>query len=289
MAQLFIKKGDYQVTPNDILDTLNGGTSSGGNLFVNGFITWKSGLAFSGTLQHNNTANQIYTFPNASGVVALLSNTQIWSGQQLFNTNNLLAVDVTARTNTLQLRNIGLGLGSTIFVKMTLGNDGFGDLLTVGGTQGSNRQLVFQLPDSGSQWVIRDPVGTTYATFSIQNSQFFPIDNTISLGKTGGRWTAVWAVNGTIQTSFSKFKKDIVGLEPSGCLAICKKIDSIFFKWKDDTDDKIHFGINADPLLKELPSAVSGEDGVFDRSLIALVFGAVRDLDARLAKLENNS
>lgn len=41
------------------------------------------------------------------------------------------------------------------------------------------------------------------------------IDNTTSLGQSGNRWTAVWAVNGTIQTSHSSTKTNIVELDPA--------------------------------------------------------------------------
>jgi hypothetical protein len=42
------------------------------------------------------------------------------------------------------------------------------------------------------------------------NGNFFPVtDNIVSLGANGNRWTAVWAANGTIQTSDPRTKSDI--------------------------------------------------------------------------------
>ena len=49
-------------------------------------IVWNSGTAFTGTLDHNNTANRVYTFPDISGTVALatapifLTNVDVYNG-----------------------------------------------------------------------------------------------------------------------------------------------------------------------------------------------------------------
>lgn len=47
---------------------------SGAPTFVNN-IVWSSGVAFTGTLDHANTANRVYTFPDESGTVLLNSST----------------------------------------------------------------------------------------------------------------------------------------------------------------------------------------------------------------------
>jgi hypothetical protein len=54
-------------------------------------------------------------------------------------------------------------------------------------------------------------------------------DNIYQLGASGGRWTAVWAVNGTIQTSDPSLKTNISPL-PSA-LPIIQDIDPVTFKW----------------------------------------------------------
>jgi len=54
-------------------------------------------------------------------------------------------------------------------------------------------------------------------------------DNTLSCGDSGHRWTAVWAANGTIQTSDARLKKDIVD-SPLG-LDFIETLRPVSYKW----------------------------------------------------------
>jgi hypothetical protein len=55
-------------------------------------------------------------------------------------------------------------------------------------------------------------------------------DNAYSLGVSGTRWSAVWAANGTIQTSDEREKKDIVDSDLG--LNLITKLRPVSFKWK---------------------------------------------------------
>jgi hypothetical protein len=55
-------------------------------------------------------------------------------------------------------------------------------------------------------------------------------DNAYSLGVSGTRWSAVWAANGTIQTSDEREKKDI--LDSDLGLDLITKLRPVSFKWK---------------------------------------------------------
>jgi hypothetical protein len=55
-------------------------------------------------------------------------------------------------------------------------------------------------------------------------------DNAYSLGVSGTRWSAVWAANGTIQTSDEREKKDIVDSDLG--LDLITKLRPVSFKWK---------------------------------------------------------
>ena len=106
-------------------------------------------------------------------------------------------------------------------------------------------------------------------------------------------------MNGTIQTSFSKFKKNITPSDCKDCLDICCKIEPIRFQWKkelfvntdkekaDKETNHIHMGINADILREILPEAVAGDDGIYTGALIGILIGAIRNLEERLKMLEN--
>lgn len=295
MAQLFIKKGDYAVTSQDILDTLALLTGSTTDLVIAGNISWKSGTAFLGTLDHANTGDRIYTFPNASGTIAVLSNPQTWSGVQQFNTLTLKAVDIIFTTagpkiiggTTLQMIN-----AAGNFFKVTIGTN---DRIIAG------TNVSINLNNAGELFQILNNNSFERIRYEYDNDDFSPLDNIASLGKTGRRWVDVWAVNGTIQTSFSKFKTNIQAQDCADCMDLCKKLEPITFQWKAESfsemadekvkehQEKVHFGFNADPLITDLPEAVAGEDGVYQSSIIALSIGAIRNLDSRLVKLETNA
>ena len=55
-------------------------------------------------------------------------------------------------------------------------------------------------------------------------------DNAYSLGVSGTRWSAVWAANGTIQTSDEREKKDIIDSDLG--LDFISKLRPVSFKWK---------------------------------------------------------
>ncbi len=74
---------------------------------------------------------------------------------------------------------------------------------------------------------------TTYQIIGSTSGLYPTTDNSISCGKTGNRWTAVWAANGTIQTSDATTKENITAT-PLG-LEFIKKLEPCSFKFKDTT------------------------------------------------------
>lgn len=80
-------------------------------------------------------------------------------------------------------------------------------------------------------------------------------DNALSCGASGQRWTAVWAVNGTIQTS-SRDAKDLYGrVDPAAALAAVERTPLYAYAYKGDDPvlaGRQHVGFvaeEADPLL----------------------------------------
>lgn len=73
-------------------------------------------------------------------------------------------------------------------------------------------------------------LGTSGVTAVAAGQQLIPVtDNALTLGKAGARWSAVWAVNGTIQTSDPRLKTDIADLPAA--LPIVLAIQPRTFKW----------------------------------------------------------
>ena len=101
----------------------------------------------------------------------------------------------------------------------------------VDGTPGSNDmpgRLVFSTTADGAS--------SPTERLRIDNSEIFSFkrfgpwdDNVVSLGRSGGRWTAVWAANGTIQTSDQRDKTDIE--EASLGSDFIKSLRPVSYKW----------------------------------------------------------
>jgi len=120
--------------------------------------------------------------------------------------------------------------------------------------------------------------------------------NTYDVGSSSQRVRTFYAVN-ALDTSFSKFKRDIVKLDDMACMGICSALDTIEFKWNPDVyvsngtpEDEIlanrkYVGYNADALKTMLPNAVQ-DDMMFPQAVIGVLLGAVRHLQERILQLE---
>lgn len=64
-------------------------------------------------------------------------------------------------------------------------------------------------------------------------------DNFTTLGQSGNRWSAVWAVNGTIQTSDKREKDHVDFVNPAQALEFIGRVDPAFFRWKVGSIDRV--------------------------------------------------
>jgi len=69
----------------------------------------------------------------------------------------------------------------------------------------------------------------------------------INLGNSTNRWNAVYAVNGTIQTSDARLKKNIYTLNYG--LESIMKLQPVSFSWKNDPSDTKHLGLIAQDVI----------------------------------------
>ncbi len=82
-------------------------------------------------------------------------------------------------------------------------------------------------------------------------------DNSMSLGANGSRWTAVWAANGTVQTSDERYKTNIQPLSPG--LTEVMSLKPISYAWKNENlrlGTGINYGFSAQELSSTLPDLV---------------------------------
>lgn len=148
---------------------------------------------------------------------------------------------------------------------------------------------------NSSQLLIGDP-GLLY-TFS--GNSILPLtDNIYLLGNSTNRWSSVWAVTGTIQTSDPRLKTSIEALPDA--LPIVAAINPVTFKWRDGGNGKpgarTHWGFLApdlkagfEPTGRDFGGYVLAEDGsehMRPDQLIPVLWKAVQELSAKVAALE---
>jgi hypothetical protein len=105
-----------------------------------------------------------------------------------------------------------------------------------------------------------DRSASAYKPLTIYSGLIRPItDNAYALGSSSYRWTAVYAVNGTIQTSDRRMKENITPL-PEGLKTVLD-LNPVYFTWKDQSDQRKHIGLIAQEVLPLVPEVVdTGND-----------------------------
>jgi hypothetical protein len=109
----------------------------------------------------------------------------------------------------------------------------YGGGATVFGIEADGGVYSFEIPSTGLR--IRKISGSGTKTelwgdFEIVSGDIYPsIDNNKSCGKNGNRWSAVWAANGTIQTSDERSKKNVQDSELG--LNFIKSLRPVSYKW----------------------------------------------------------
>jgi hypothetical protein len=125
-------------------------------------------------------------------------------------------------------------------------------------------------------------------------------DNSLPFGSSTARWTAVWAVNGTIQTSDPAQKTAIQPVPAIGA-TIVKSVGPITFGWAINTDPMFdgtdQWGFDASQVAAAFLSAKAGfggvvkdKDGALHIStlqMLAVLWQHCRELEGRVAELES--
>lgn len=132
---------------------------------------------------------------------------------------------------------------------------------------------------------------------SASDSRFIPEqDNLIQLGDSSNRWTAVYAVNGTIQTSDERDKECIVNT-PLG-LDFVNKLRPVNYKYIDVSLGGTRQGLIAqevEEVLDGQPLSALHYDEKTDRyginyaEFVPSLIKAVQELDAKVKRMEKNA
>ena len=138
-------------------------------------------------------------------------------------------------------------------------------------------------------------------------------DNSHHLGYTSVRWIAVYAVNGTIQTSSREAKTDIVPLDPGAAMAAVRNTEAVTFDYLPPVRDPAQYELPDDPETAEVvlrqrlemapveqairhqagfvaeqadPLFLVGEKDTSPNNSIGVLLAALQNLDTRLSALE---
>jgi len=115
------------------------------------------------------------------------------------------------------------------------------------------------------------------------------VDNSVTCGATGLRWSEVWAANGTIQTSDARFK-DFLDYMPG--IEFIKRLNPMAYTWKksESDDTRIHFGFAAQEVEDVLPDMVYGDEengyALNYSEFIAPMVRAIQDLADEVESLK---
>src|SRR2546423_10786788 len=92
-------------------------------------------------------------------------------------------------------------------------------------------------------------------SFRFNGSNVLPdVDNSLNLGSSTNRWSAVFAVNGTIQTSDVRLKREIANLKYG--LNQVMQLRPVSFQWKEGNAKRTHLGLIAQEVDAVMPEAV---------------------------------
>ena len=125
------------------------------------------------------------------------------------------------------------------------------------------------------------------------NNVYPNADNASYLGLSSRRWKAVYAVNGTIQTSDRRMKKEIKNITYG--LNTVMQLHPVSFYWKDKNLKGKNLGLIAQEVLKVVPEVVEvGNDknktlGMKYTSLIPILIKGMQEQEEKINKLENEN
>lgn len=254
---------------SDIVATANNGTESTDfvNLGING-----SGNTSTGVLGGSNTA---YLYSTGEDFV-------IGNGT---NDAELRFFTTTAGTSTERMRLDGtngfLGIGTTAPAqKLHLSGGNF--RITQGAVNADISVGTTLAGYTNATGIVYYEVGGN-ETHMFGGEVIPDADASRNLGVSSRRWQAVYAANGTIQTSDIRLKKNIKPL--SYGLTDLMKLEPVSYDWKSDNGHKI--GLIAQEVKKVIPEVVVGDEakenlGMNYAELIPVLINAVKELKNEL-------
>ncbi|WP_052715949.1 DUF2793 domain-containing protein [Devosia chinhatensis] len=143
---------------------------------------------------------------------------------------------------------------------------------------------------NGTSWVDAIAVNATTGAASFAAAPRPALDNAMTLGASGARWSAIWSATGTIQTSDARLKTAVAPTDLG--LDFILALRPVRFAWIGG-DDQTHYGLIAQEVAACLAGRSFGGHVVEDDrhalrydQFIAPLIRAVQELSARIAAVE---
>lgn len=301
---LWLKSTSNQIITEGSFIKLNANTGGSVQLGVNGTygLIHSSGNTYIGTAQIGNTLDLNTYGPSITGQLKAANGSlgapaysfsgdtntgMYWNGSGVigFSNNGTLRLQVsttTAVTGPLSVSGTSAQITSTGLIRSTLS-----------ATAGNNH---FQCSNAGtgmsnSGGVLKFATSSTFRT-QLGSAFWGPqTDNNMSTGASGARWSAVWAANGTIQTSDLR-EKNVLEDSPVPGLSFINQLDPFKYTWKRGDNDHVHWGVAAQQVQKlignEGPLRADNPDmlALNYAELVPALIVAVQELSAKLEAYE---
>jgi hypothetical protein len=134
-------------------------------------------------------------------------------------------------------------------------------------------------------------IGTTTPAdkLSVAGNVAPSVDNTYSLGKSTARWSAVYAANGTIQTSDARLKTNIRPLHYG--LKEVMLLQPVRYNWIDQPNGADKIGLIAQDVRKVVPEVVVGDEtkenlGMNYAELVPVLINAIKEQQKEINSIQ---
>lgn len=204
------------------------------------------------------------------------------------NSGNAASSDIVATADN--------GNESVNYVNLGINSSGYSSSGITGGANNAylystgNDFIIGNSTDNKDLIFYTTTAGTGVERMRINNTGLIPgQDNTYSLGNSTNRWTAVWAVNGAIQTSDVRLKKNIRPL--SYGLTEVMKLRPVGYNWLDITNTSNKIGLIAQEVKAIIPEVVVGDEqkeklGMNYAEMVPVLINAIKELNKEITDLE---
>jgi len=157
------------------------------------------------------------------------------------------------------------------------------------GNGAQNKDLIFFTNAGGTGADGTERMRITNTQMTVRNDLFPEYNNNFSLGNSTLKWTAVYATNGTIQTSDIRLKTNIQPLKYGLREVLAMKPVSYNWKTTPDSDNKI--GLVAQEVRKIVPEVVVGDEtkeniGMNYAELVPVLINAIKDQQGQIDDLK---